>query len=63
MTRRDRCHLIGLRASRLTKAQAAAAWNELARSLEEMDLLDIPKFKHLIRAIRLATIRGCNSQT
>lgn len=56
MTRRDKCHLIGRRASLLDRDQAAAAWWLLAGRLEAMGEQDIPKFKDLLRSVRRATI-------
>jgi hypothetical protein len=56
MTRRDQCYLVGKRAARLKRRQAATAWLQLAYMLQEMGELDIPKYRHLIRAIRRATI-------
>jgi hypothetical protein len=51
MTRRDKCHLIGLRAQRLTPAQASRAWAALAKRIEEFGDKDIPKFNDLLAAI------------
>jgi hypothetical protein len=58
MTRRDKCQLVGKRASQLRTRQAAESWWHLASQLEGMWQLDMPKFKHLIVAIRRATIKG-----
>lgn len=57
MTRRDKCHAIGRRARRLTRQQAAFAWYLLAHALEdELAMMPLPKWKHLIGVIRSATI-------
>lgn len=58
ITRRDRCYLIGLRASRLDPTQAAAAWASLASRLVDMGEEDIPKFRPLLEAIRTSTIHA-----
>lgn len=58
MTRRDRCHFTGLRAGKLSPAQAAAAWDMLSVSLIELGATDVPKFSELLRAIRMATIHA-----
>lgn len=56
MTRRDQCHVVGKRANRLNSIQAAYAWYFVAAFLEDNAAeLDIPKFKHLLYAIRRAT--------
>lgn len=58
-TRRDRCYLAGLRAARLTPAQAARAWGHLSTALiGTLAEADIPKFNDLFQAIRSATIHG-----
>ena len=56
MTRRDQCYFIGRRAKTCNDEQAAYAWINLAFRLEAMGENDIPKFRDLIHAIRLATI-------
>jgi hypothetical protein len=56
MTRRDKCHLVGKRAGMLNDAQAVIAWKCLALDLDALGETDLPKFKHLLRAIRAATI-------
>jgi len=57
MTRRDLCHLIGKRAALLPPNQAALAWQSLAEHLrDELGMMPLPKFKHLLRAVRTATI-------
>lgn len=58
MTRRDRCYLTGIRAAKLSPTQAARAWASLGQALEQLGLVDMPKFKHLLSAIRKATIIG-----
>lgn len=58
MTRRDTCYLVGRRAAGLTTREAAAAWWDLACRLEAMGEMDLPKFRHLLKQIRLATITG-----
>lgn len=55
-TRRDMCYLVGRRAGRLNTVQAAQAWAFLARNMERMGELDVPKFSDLITTIRAATI-------
>lgn len=56
MTRRDRCHLVGKRAGMLKRREAANAWYAAARAIEDMGVMDLPKFRHLLAAIRNATI-------
>jgi hypothetical protein len=58
VTRRDKCHLAGIRAAKLSPAQAARAWQHLATELESLGTADVPKFKHLFSAIRNSTIEG-----
>ena len=59
--RRDLLDVVGRRMARLTPDQAAAAWAELARRVEALGEVDLPKFKHLVEAIRKATIAGKQS--
>ena len=54
--RRDQCYLVGRRASLLTPAQSVEAWLTLAKRLEMMGEMDIPKYRDLITTIRAATI-------
>lgn len=56
--RRDRIYFVGLRAGKLSARQAATAWFSLARQLEEMGEMDLPKYRNVIDAIRSATIAG-----
>jgi hypothetical protein len=62
LTRRDLCDLVGQRAARLSDRQSINAWRELAREIERLG--DVagpartPKFRDLLAAIRLATIKG-----
>lgn len=63
MTRRDKCVLVGKRASLLDPAQAREAWYQLAILLDGMGEKDIPKFNDLLRAIRLSTIYGASRLT
>jgi hypothetical protein len=58
LTRRDHIYLTGLRAEKLTPKQAATAWHSMALRLEELGKKDIPKYRDVITAIRLATIDG-----
>lgn len=58
MTRRDTCHLVGKRAQTLQPNQASAAWYHLAELIEGMGDLDIPKFRHLLHAVRITTIHA-----
>jgi hypothetical protein len=59
MTRRDMCHLVGKRATRLRPDAAAEAWYILARRLEDdLSVMDVPKFLDLLATIRAATIVG-----
>jgi hypothetical protein len=58
LPRRDMCALAGKRAFKLTEHQAARAWLELAWLVQEMDQMDMPKFKHLYAVIRKATIKA-----
>lgn len=56
--RRDRIYFVGLRAAKLNRDQAAAAWWNLGSKLLAMDQLDVPKYKDLVTAIRNATIEA-----
>lgn len=56
--RRDLCYIVGIRAARLNPMEAATAWSLLAGQLEELGDEELPKFKHLISAIRTATIQA-----
>lgn len=56
--RRDLCAIIGERCARLSGRAAARAWASLGAELEAMQELDVPKFAHVIKAIRRATIAG-----
>lgn len=58
LPRRDKCLLAGKRAGMLSDDRAALAWNILALELLGMSELEMPKFKHLLRAIRKANIRA-----
>lgn len=58
LPRRDLLDVIGRRMARLTPDQAVVAWAELARRVEALGEMDLPKFKHLVQAIRSATIAG-----
>lgn len=58
LPRRDRLHLAGKRANKLGLHQAAYAWYFLSAYLDTLGQLDIPKFYHLERGIRLATIQA-----
>lgn len=60
MTRRDRCHLVGVRAERLNAIQSGYAWNVLAGLLQAMGERDVPKFDDVMSAIRAATIEGAS---
>lgn len=62
-TRRDTCYLIGKRASLLTAGEAATAWSVLSQHLIQMGEIDLPKFKHLLAAIRTATVQGKRVRT
>lgn len=44
--------------ARLKPDQAAVAWVDFARRLEELGFVDSPKFKHLRQAIMAATSAG-----
>ncbi len=61
MTRRDKCALVGKRASLLEPAQAKEAWYQLAILLDGMGDKDVPKFNDLLRAIRQSTIHGATA--
>lgn len=53
MTRRDQCYLVGRRAKKIENlAVAANAWSKLADKLIAMGEMDVPKFRHLLHAIR-----------
>jgi hypothetical protein len=56
LPRRDLVHLTGKRAMLLSDQQATIAWFNLASRLEDMDRMDMPKFKHLLAAVRSSTI-------
>jgi hypothetical protein len=56
LPRRDRCYVTGRRALHLTGDRAAAAWRILAGELQDMGMMEIPKYRDLLRAIRKATI-------
>jgi hypothetical protein len=57
MTRRDMCLLVGRRAGKIQQMEVAAcAWAALARRLELMGDLDVPKFRQLLCAIRDSNI-------
>lgn len=58
MTRRDMCYFIGRRMKTLSVDQSALAWHALAQKLEHLADMDVPKFRHLLRSVRLATIVG-----
>lgn len=59
MTRRDRCHWIGVRALKLNAAEKADAWELLSQKLaDELSMRDMPKFNDLLIAVRVATIRA-----
>lgn len=54
--RRDQCYSIGRRASLLTPTQCVEAWLILAKRLEAIGELDVPKYLDVITTIRAATI-------
>lgn len=56
MNRRDRCYVVGRRASKIEGRRAAKAWESLARQLEAMGDKDVPKFYDLLVAIRAANL-------
>lgn len=58
MTRRDQCFFIGKRACLLPPEEAVHAWRALSESVYAMGEMDMPKFKHLLLAIRNATIKA-----
>ncbi len=58
LPRRDKCFAFGARGLKLTKEQAASAWWFLCAEMQIMGDLDMPKFKHLLHAIRVATIQS-----
>lgn len=58
MTRRDKCYLVGKRASQLSRYQRAYAWHLLAADLMALGNKDIPKFQDIVKAIRQATIQA-----
>lgn len=58
LPRRDLCHATGRRAGKLNQRQAARAWTILAQRLEALGEMDLPKFRHLLEAIRSATVGG-----
>lgn len=58
MTRRDKCYLAGVRASRLSSSESAQAWTFLVNELSDLGEHPMPKFKHLFSAIRRATIKA-----
>lgn len=59
MTRRDKCHLVGKRAARLSLKEGEFAWFNLAARLEGLGSVEragLPKFNDLLREIRRATV-------
>jgi hypothetical protein len=58
VSRRDRIYFVGLRAGKLNQIQAAHAWADLAKRLENLGDVDIPKYRDVLHAIRSATITG-----
>lgn len=56
MTRRDKCYLVGKRASLLTPDEACTAWQIFSLKVQAMEEMDIPKFRDLIAAVRTSTI-------
>jgi hypothetical protein len=58
LPRRDLCSLVGKRAQLLDPRQAAAAWYHLSGELEAMEIMEMPKFKTVLRSIRSATIKA-----
>lgn len=59
MTRRDKCHLVGLRMMGLTHDQSSIAWKILSHKVCLLGEADIPKYKDLIHALRVATTKAC----
>lgn len=60
MTRRNLCHLVAKRARLLSPEERDKAWIALVERLDELGGFEgpLPKFKHLIGAIRSATIQA-----
>lgn len=58
MTRRDKCFTVGSRALRLNGVQVHVAWQTLAMELQAMGDMDVPKFKHLLKAVQRGYIKG-----
>ena len=56
--RRVMLYCAGRRAQKLRPFDAANAWNILAHELEQLGERDVPKFKDLFQAIRIATIKA-----
>ena len=61
MTRRDKCFTVGSRCLRLTQVQSSVAWRSLGEEMERMGDMDMPKFKHLLKAIQRGYVRGSRS--
>lgn len=61
--RRDQCYLVGMRGAFLAPDEAARAWFYLTGFLSEMGMLDVPKYRDVIRAVRRATIEGRKSSS
>lgn len=62
LPRRDKCYIVGRRASNLTIKEAAEAWYLLATGLINLGESDMPKFKALLQLIRAATITVKNRE-
>ena len=56
--RRDLCHELGTQMNELPEPRAAMAWDSLSRHIIKLGDKDVPKFKDLIEAIRIATENG-----
>lgn len=54
LPRRDLLHRLGRRLARLSPAQWAVVGPELARRMQDLGMMDLPKFKHLVDAIESA---------
>lgn len=56
--RRDQCWFLGRRMNRLNPFQAAIAWFALARRLEELGEMDVPKYMHLMTSLRAIQLKA-----
>lgn len=58
LPRRSVIDAVARRAAKLSDGEAAAAWRELAGQLDDLAITPLPKYRHVVDAIRKATITG-----